>query len=417
MVALDDGATPGEGDAAAEEGSAAEADGGATTLAAGSLDLTGVGVALPLHPPMAMATTAMRPIRFTASLPDRSYGSIVVARRASASRTRPDEPMQNGPHRGDAEGHDRSHLPEARVDAVIRTEQLTKHYGKARGIIGIDLEVRPGEIFGFLGPNGAGKSTTTRLLLDLIRPTSGRAAVLGLDAHRDRLAIARRVSYLPGELTLYGDLTGAQTLEYLGNLRGRPDRAYRSELVDRLELDPSKKVKSLSRGNKQKVGLVAAFQDHPELLILDEPTSGLDPFVQLEFERLADAARRDGRTVFVSSHILPEVEHLCDRVGIIREGRLVTVESIAKLKERALQRLEIDFTGPVPADAFAGLPGVRDLTVTGGTLRCTVFGSVDSLVKTAARFEVHTVRSIETSLEEIFLAYYGTGDETGDAAA
>jgi len=303
------------------------------------------------------------------------------------------------------------------TNAVIRTERLTKYYGKARGIIEVDLEVRAGEIFGFLGPNGAGKSTTIRLLLDLIRPTSGRAEVLGLDAHRDRLAIDRRVAYLPGELALYGDLTGAQTLEYLGNLRGRPDRAYRAQLVSRLELDPSRRVRSMSRGNRQKVGLVAAFQDRPELLVLDEPTSGLDPFVQLEFEHLADEVRREGRTVFVSSHILPEVEHLCDRVAIIREGRLLTVESIATLKERALQRLEIDFARAVPAEPFANLPGVRDVTVRDGTLRCTVLGSVDALVKQAARFEVQRVRSVETSLEEIFLAYYGAGEEVRDAAA
>ena len=303
------------------------------------------------------------------------------------------------------------------MNAAIRTEKLTKWYGRARGIIGVDLEVHPGEIFGFLGPNGAGKSTTIRLLLDLIRPTSGRAEVLGLDIHRDRLAIDRRVSYLPGELALYGDLTGSQTLEYLGNLRGAPDHAYRAELVGRFELDPSKKVKSMSRGNKQKVGLVAAFQDRPELLILDEPTSGLDPFVQLEFERLAREFRAEGRTLFVSSHLLPEVEHLCDRVGIVREGRLLALESIAALKERALQRLEIDFVGPVPADLFAGVPGVRDLTITDGRLRCTVLGSVDALVKRAATCEVRTIRSIEPSLEEIFLAYYGAGEEVGHAAA
>jgi ABC-2 type transport system ATP-binding protein len=303
------------------------------------------------------------------------------------------------------------------MNAAIRTEKLTKWYGRARGIIGVDLEVHPGEIFGFLGPNGAGKSTTIRLLLDLIRPTSGRAEVLGLDIHRDRLAIDRRVSYLPGELALYGDLTGSQTLEYLGNLRGAPDHAYRAELVGRFELDPSKKVKSMSRGNKQKVGLVAAFQDRPELLILDEPTSGLDPFVQLEFERLAREFRAEGRTLFVSSHMLPEVEHLCDRVGIVREGRLLALESIAALKERALQRLEIDFVGPVPADLFAGVPGVRDLTITDGRLRCTVLGSVDALVKRAAACEVRTIRSIEPSLEEIFLAYYGAGEEVGHAAA
>ena len=303
------------------------------------------------------------------------------------------------------------------MTAVIHTERLTKYYGKARGIIDVDLEVCPGEIFGFLGPNGAGKSTTVRLLLDLIRPTSGRAEVLGLDAHRDRLAIDHRVSYLPGELALYGDLTGAQTLEYLGNLRGRPDRAYRAELVARLELDPSKRIRSMSRGNKQKVGLVAAFQDRPELLILDEPTSGLDPFVQLEFERLASEVRAQGCAVFVSSHILPEVEHLCDRVGIIREGRILAVESIATLKERAIQRLEIEFGGPVPAERFHDLPGVRDVTVIDGILRCTVQGTVDALVKRAAEYEVCRLRSIDTSLEEIFLAYYGAGEEVRDAAA
>jgi ABC-2 type transport system ATP-binding protein len=300
---------------------------------------------------------------------------------------------------------------------AIRTERLTKSYGQARGIIDVDLEVRAGEIFGFLGPNGAGKSTTIRLLLDLIRPTSGRAQVLGLDIHRDRLAIDRRVSYLPGELVLYDDLTGAQLLEFLGNLRGRPDRAYRAELVERLELDPSQRIKRLSRGNKQKVGLVAALQDRPELLILDEPTSGLDPFVQLEFERLADGVRQEGRTVFVSSHMLPEVEHLCDRVGIIREGRLLAVESIAALKERAVQRLEIEFVGPVSEDAFAGIPGVRDLVLADGRLRCTVVGSVDALVKRAAQFDVRSIRTIETSLEEIFLAYYsGDAGATGAAA-
>jgi ABC-2 type transport system ATP-binding protein len=303
------------------------------------------------------------------------------------------------------------------MTAAIHTERLTKYYGKARGIVEVDLDVAAGEIFAFLGPNGAGKSTTIRLLLDLIRPTSGRAEVLGRDAHRDRLEIDQRVSYLPGELALYGDLTGSQTLEYLGNLRGRPDRAYRDALVARLELDPSKRIKSMSRGNKQKVGLVAAFQDRPELLILDEPTSGLDPFVQLEFERMAAELRSEGRTIFVSSHMLPEVEHLCDRVGIIREGRILAVESIADLKQRALQQLEIDFGGPVAAEAFAGVPGIRDLVVRDGTLRCTVLGSVDGLVKRAAQFDVRKIRSIDTSLEEIFLAYYGTTEEGRDAAA
>ena len=304
------------------------------------------------------------------------------------------------------------------MTAAIETHKLTKWYGhRSRGILDVDLVVETGQIFGFLGPNGAGKSTTIRLLLDLIRPTSGSAYVLGLEVHRDRLAIDRHVSYVPGELSLYGDLTGRQLLAYLANLQGSVDTDYRERLIERLELDPTRKIKSLSRGNKQKVGLVSAFMIRPELLILDEPTSGLDPFVQLEFEHLCGEARDEGRTVFISSHQLPEVEHLCDRVGIIREGRLLAVELIAALKERALRKLEIDFGEPVSAEAFANLPGVRDLTVHDGVLRCTVMGSLDTLVKTAARFEVRNVRSVETSLEEIFLAYYGAGEEAAGEEA
>ena len=298
------------------------------------------------------------------------------------------------------------------MTAAIETTRLTKFYGSSRGVLNVDLTVESGQIFGFLGPNGAGKSTTIRLLLDLIRPTSGSARVLGLDAHRDRLAIDRRVSYVPGELSLYSELTGRQLLTYLGNLQGSVDADYRERLIERVELDPTKRIKSLSRGNKQKVGLVAAFMIRPELLILDEPTAGLDPFVQLEFERLCEEARAEGRTVFISSHQLPEVEHLCDRVGIIREGKLLAVEAIADLKARALRRLEIDFGSPVAAESFAGISGVRDLKVDGPTLRCTVMGSLDGLVKAAAKFEVVNVRSVETSLEEIFMAYYGSGEGT-----
>ena len=301
------------------------------------------------------------------------------------------------------------------MTAAIETTKLTKYYGRSRGVMDLDLTVESGQIFGFLGPNGAGKSTTIRLLLDLIRPTTGSARVLGLDAHRDRLAIDRRVSYVPGELSLYSELTGRQLLGYLGNLHGGVDADYREKLIERLELDPGKRIKSLSRGNKQKVGLVAAFMVRPELLILDEPTAGLDPFVQLEFEHLCEEARDEGRTVFISSHQLPEVEHLCDRVGIIRDGRLLAVETISALKERALRRLEIDFGSPVSAEAFAGLSGVRDLKIDGATLRCTVMGSLDGLVKVAARFEVLNLRSVETSLEEIFMAYYGSGEGAAQA--
>jgi ABC-2 type transport system ATP-binding protein len=297
------------------------------------------------------------------------------------------------------------------MTAAIETHRLTKWYGRSRGIVDVDLVVETGQIFGFLGPNGAGKSTTIRLLFDLIRPTSGSASVLGLDVHRDRLAIDRRTSYVPGELSLYSELTGRQLLTYLANLQGKVDADYREKLIERLELDPTRKIKSLSRGNKQKVGLVAAFMIRPELLILDEPTAGLDPFVQLEFEHLCEEVRDEGHTVFISSHQLPEVEHLCDRVGIIREGRLLAVELITDLKARALRRLEIDFGEPVSADAFAGLAGVRDLTIDDdAVLRCTVMGSVDALVKAAARYRIDNLRSVDTSLEEIFMAYYGAGE-------
>ncbi len=290
---------------------------------------------------------------------------------------------------------------------VIATHDLTKYYGRSRGIIDVNLQVRAGEVFGFLGPNGAGKTTTIRLLLDLIRPTRGYAEMLGLDVRRDRLAIHRRVSYLPGELALYGDLTGAQVLQYLGNLRGGIPAAEITGLADRLQLDLARRVRAMSLGNKQKIGLVAAFMGRPELLILDEPSIGLDPLVQQEFERWVEGVRTDGRTVFLSSHILPEVEHLCDRVGIIREGRLIAVETVADLKSRALRRLEIDFGGEAPPEVFSGLPGVQDVAVHDGVLRCTVLGDLDALVKAAARYHVRDIHTVEPSLEEIFLAYYG----------
>ena len=213
------------------------------------------------------------------------------------------------------------------MTAVIKTERLTKSYGEHRGIVELDLEVAEGEIFGFLGPNGAGKTTTMRVLLDLIRPTSGRAEVFGIETTADPSAIHQRVGYLPGEFDLYDRLTGAQTITYFGNLRGGVDKAYVAKLVEALDLDPSRRFKEYSKGNKQKVGLIVALQHRPDLLILDEPTSGLDPLVQQTFFGLVREARDDGRTIFLSSHIIDEVDRTCDRVAIIREGRLVQVDS------------------------------------------------------------------------------------------
>ena len=254
------------------------------------------------------------------------------------------------------------------MPAAIRTERLTKSYGKHRGIVEVDLEVEAGEIFGFLGPNGAGKTTTIRTLLDLIRPTSGRAFVFDIETTADPVAIHRRIGYIPGEFALYDRLTGGQTLEYFGNLRGGVDKAYRASLIERFDLDTSRKFKEYSKGNKQKVGLVIALQHRPEMLILDEPTSGLDPLIQQSFYELVREARDEGRTVFLSSHILSEVERTCDRVAIIRDGILVKVDSVEGLRDLAHHEVELRFADGVPAEAFKGLPGVSDIEVKDHTL-------------------------------------------------
>jgi ABC-2 type transport system ATP-binding protein len=291
--------------------------------------------------------------------------------------------------------------------AVIETVKLTKSYGSSRGIIEVDLEVAQGEVFGFLGPNGAGKTTTIRTLLDLIRPTSGRALVFGIESSADPVAIHRRVGYVPGEFTLYDRLTGGQTLEYFANLRGGVDRAYQASLIERLDLDPSRRFKEYSKGNKQKVGLVIALQHRPELLILDEPTSGLDPLVQQTFFSTLRKTVADGATVFLSSHILSEVEKSCDRVAIIREGRLAKVDSVEALRDLAHHQVELRFSGPVPTADFEHLPGVSDVVASDHVLRLRVSGAITPVVRAAARFELLDFVSREPSLEETFLAQYG----------
>ncbi|PKO21208.1 MAG: ABC transporter [Chloroflexi bacterium HGW-Chloroflexi-1] len=299
------------------------------------------------------------------------------------------------------------------TDNVIRTERLTKSYGKSRGVVDLDITVNCGEIYGYLGPNGAGKTTTIRTLLDFIRPTRGRVTVFGLDAHADSLAIRRRVGYLPGELSLYKDMTGHGFLRYMAGLRGGVEWKYVETLAGHLACNLAQPIRTLSHGNKQKLGLVQAFMHKPELLILDEPTQGLDPLVQQRFYHLLAEARAAGRTVFLSSHVLPEVAKTCDRVGIIREGRLVAVEQVAALKAKALRRLEIRFAAAVPPAVFAGLPGVRDVRVENGALHCTVVGPLDLVVKTAAQFEVVDLVSHEPSLEEVFLAHYSSEEAGG----
>jgi ABC-type multidrug transport system ATPase subunit len=299
---------------------------------------------------------------------------------------------------------------------VIALEQLNKSYGSNRGIIDVDLTVEQGEIFGFLGPNGAGKTTTIRTMLDLIRPSSGRALVFGIESSADPVAIHRRIGYIPGEFNLYDRLTGGQTLEYFANLRGGVDRAYQASLIERFELDPSRRFREYSKGNKQKVGVIIALQHRPELLILDEPTSGLDPLVQQTFFTTLRETVVDGATVFLSSHILSEVEKSCERVAIIREGRIVKLGTVEGLRDLAHHQVEVRFAGSVPASAFESLPGVSDLVVDDHTLRMRVAGAITPVVQAAARYELLDFVSREPSLEETFLAQYGreSVEVTGD---
>jgi ABC-2 type transport system ATP-binding protein len=298
------------------------------------------------------------------------------------------------------------------ADAVVVTEHLTKSYGATRGIVDVSMTIEAGEVFGFLGPNGAGKTTTIRTLLDFIRPSSGRATVFGLEPSSSSVEIHRRVGYLPGEFAPYERLTGQEYLDYFAALRGGVERDLVDALAARLESDLSARIASLSHGNKQKLGVIQAFMHRPALLILDEPTQGLDPIMQQRFHELVLETREAGQSVFLSSHDLPEVERVCDRVGIIREGQLITVEDIGSLKTRAARELEIHFTAPVPADAFTGLPGVRDVEVHGDVMRCTVVGPMDGVVKAAARFAVVDLTSHEPTLEDIFLTFYGSDAET-----
>jgi ABC-2 type transport system ATP-binding protein len=287
---------------------------------------------------------------------------------------------------------------------------LTKFYGKQRGIEDVSLEVRRGEVFGYLGPNGAGKTTTIRTFMDYIRPTRGTATLFGFDSRRGSVETRKRTGYLPGELSIYGNLTGDELLRYVAYLRHGVDWTYVTALAKRLDCDLTRRLRTLSHGNRQKIGLIQAFMHKPELVILDEPTNGLDPLIQQEFYRLVLETKTAGRTVFLSSHILPEVERVCDRVGIIRSGKLVAVETVELLKSRAIRWLDIHFARPVPLERFSSVPGVRNISMHDSVLHCEVIGSLDACVKAAAQFEVVNVISHEPSLEDVFLAYYGEGN-------
>ncbi|MGW0803511.1 ABC transporter ATP-binding protein [Nonomuraea sp. NPDC002799] len=298
------------------------------------------------------------------------------------------------------------------MTAVVQAERLTKYYGKRRGLEDLTLEIQPGEIFGYLGPNGAGKTTTLRLLLDVIRPTRGTVRVLGAEP-RDA-AVRGRIGYLPGELALEGRERAKDYLRFLGRIRGGVPDARIDALAERFEADLTVQMRKLSKGNKQKVGLIQAFMHEPEFLILDEPTGGLDPLVQQEFLAMVREVRASGRTVLMSSHVLAEVESVSDRVGIVRAGRLVAIENVAALREKAVRRVELHFDAPVPRAAFENLPGVRDLRVEGAGVRCTIDGRPDALIKAAARFTVVHLVSAEPDLEEIFLTYYSDEERHHD---
>jgi ABC-2 type transport system ATP-binding protein len=289
---------------------------------------------------------------------------------------------------------------------AILTEGLTKRYGRRPGIEGLDLEVQPGEVFGFIGPNGAGKTTTIRLLLDLLHPTSGRATVLGLDAHRDSMGVRRSVGYLPGEFGLDVRMTGRDLLSYFARLRGMNDLGAAPEVADRLELDLDLPMGRLSRGNRQKIALVQALFHRPTLLILDEPTTGLDPLVQDTFLQVLREARDEGRSVFLSSHILSEVERVCDRVAIVRAARLAALETTESLLEKRRKRVILVFAAPVDASAFARLPGVSDVRAEGSMVSLRLRDGIDAVVKLAAQHPLVDLSVEHPTLDEVFMGYY-----------
>jgi ABC-2 type transport system ATP-binding protein len=296
-------------------------------------------------------------------------------------------------------------------DDVVRTEGLGKTYGDVVALTDVDLTVKRGEVLGYLGPNGAGKTTTIRLLLGMLRPTTGRAEVLGLDAWRDSVAIHRRVGYLPGEPAVYDRLTGTQAVAYFASLRGDADTKHAESLAQRLDLDLTRPARALSKGNRQKLVVVLALMSQPELLVLDEPTSGLDPLVQQEFHAILREHTATGGTVLLSSHVLAEVPRAADRVGIIRSGRLVAVERLDDLRAKSLHHLSARFGDEVVDDGYAAIDGVRDLVLGPRSMSCSApQAALDALLKRIAQRPVVDLECAEADLEETFLAYYGAGD-------
>lgn len=290
---------------------------------------------------------------------------------------------------------------------VIHTEQLTKYYGKLHALEDLNLDIHAGEVFGFLGPNGAGKTTTIRTMMDEIRPTSGSATILGMDTHADSVKIRKRLGYLPGDLSMYPNLTGHDMITYFANLRGGVDKTFVEQLRERFDVDLSKKVGDLSSGNRQKVGLILALMNKPDVLIFDEPSTGLDPLIQRELQKIMREHADEGCTVFLSSHTLSEVQRVADRVGIIRHGRLVTVESVATLRSKGVRRVEFELDRSADPTVFERVPGVKDVVVANHHVAMSFEGEVGPLLKVATEnYTVLDINSQEADLEEIFLTYY-----------
>ena len=292
---------------------------------------------------------------------------------------------------------------------AIRAAGLTKDYGAGRGLFRLDLQVSPQEVFGFLGPNGAGKTTTIRLLMGMIHPTSGSAYIFGLDCFRDAVDVKRRVGYLPGDVPQFGSLRGSEVVAYLGGLRGKVDGKLVRALAQRFDLDLSRRFREYSSGNKQKLAIVLAFMHRPDLLILDEPTSGLDPLNQQEFYALLRETRADGATIFLSSHVLSEVEHVSDRVGILRAGTLVKVAELEELRRIRVHRVEVEFAAgaPIPEWKIRAAEGVDNLEIADQRVTCTVHGSIEGLLDAIKDSDVVDLISTEPSLEEFFLGFFG----------
>lgn len=293
--------------------------------------------------------------------------------------------------------------------AAINTVSLTKYYGKTRGVEDLNLTVEAGEIFGFLGPNGAGKTTTIRLLTALLRPSKGTASVLGKDAWQNSAIIKEELGNLPGDIHLYEKMSGTEFLNFIARFRPRKPPVLKDELIERFDLNPNRRIKDYSKGNRQKLGIIQAMMHDPKLLLFDEPTSGLDPLIQQQFYAVIKEFRSRGRTVFLSSHVLPEVERVCDRVGIIKEGHLVAVERISDIEAKHVRYVDVSFEDMVNPDDFR-VPGVTSIDRINDHLRITVKGEIDPLVKKLAQHKVKELSSSHASLEEIFMQFYGGSD-------